>query len=99
MLPLLALQRAGSRCRIDSRRERIAGALQRATFQALRCFYAARSYLAAGKPLEALGLFQRTAQRVQEAGAAWDDLERPSTAALAELDALQAQSQVRPRRC
>ncbi|KAK9904768.1 hypothetical protein WJX75_002167 [Coccomyxa subellipsoidea] len=66
---------------------------KRATFQALRCFYAARSYLAAGKPLEALGLFQRTAQRAQQAEAAWDDLERPSTDALAELNALKTQSQ------
>ena len=69
---------------------------QRATFQALRCFYAARSYLAAGKPLEALGLFQRTAERAGQAEAAWDDLERPSLDALAELDSLKAQCQVAP---
>ncbi|BDA49634.1 Signal recognition particle subunit SRP68 [Coccomyxa sp. Obi] len=66
---------------------------KRATFQALRCFYAARSYLASGKPLEALGLFQRTAERAGQAEAAWDDLERPSTEALAELASLKAQCQ------
>ncbi len=72
----------------------VCAGLQRATFQALRCYYAARSYLVAGKPLEAQGLFQRTAQRVQQAEAAWDDLERPSTEDLAELEALKAQTQV-----
>ncbi len=65
------------------------GCAQRATLQAARCFFVGRSYLAAGKPLDAHGLFERTAERVRQAQAAWDDLERPDAAAQAQLDALQ----------
>jgi hypothetical protein len=67
--------------------------VQRATLQAARCFFVARSYLAADKPLEAHGLFQRTLLRVQQAQAAWDDLEHPDATALQELDTLTEQAQ------
>ena len=61
----------------------------------MRAFHTAQSYLAASKPLEAATLFQRTAQRAQQAEAAWDDLERPDAAALRQLAALTEQAQVR----
>ena len=69
--------------------------LQRATYQAVRALHTAQSYLAASKPLEAAALFQRTAQRAQQAEAAWDDLERPDADALRQLAALAEQAQVR----
>lgn len=53
-----------------------------------------RSYLAAAKPVEAHGLFERTLERVQQAQAAWDDLEHPDTDAEAELRHLKEQAQV-----
>ncbi len=68
---------------------------QKASFQAARAFYTAQSYLAADKPSEAAALFERARERVSQAEAAWDDLERPDAAALADLTALAAQAQVR----
>ena len=68
--------------------------VQRATMAAVRCFYVARSYLAAGKAVEAAGLFQRTTERVSQAEEAWDDLEHPDTAALEDLEALKEQAVV-----
>lgn len=68
--------------------------LQRATYQAVRAFHTAQSYLAASKPLEAAALFARTAERAQQAEAAWDDLERPDADALRQLAALTEQAQV-----
>ena len=68
--------------------------MQKASFQAARAFYTAQSYLAADKPAEAAALFERASQRVTQAEAAWDDLERPDAAALAALSALSAQAQV-----
>ncbi len=67
---------------------------QRATFAALRCFYVARSYLAASKAVEAMGLFQRTTERVAQAEQAWDDLEHPDAQALKDLQALKEQAVV-----
>ena len=61
---------------------------------AVRCFYVARSYLAAGKAVEAAGLFQRATERVSQAEEAWDDLERPDAAALKDLEALKEQAVV-----
>lgn len=69
-------------------------ALQRATFAALRCFYVARSYLAANKAVEAMGLFQRTTKRIAQADQAWDDLEHPDPQALKDLEALKEQAVV-----
>ncbi|CAL5220684.1 g2733 [Coccomyxa viridis] len=65
---------------------------QAATFAALRCFYVARSYLAASKAVEAMGLFQRTTERVAQAEQAWDDLEDPDAQALKDLQALKEQA-------
>ena len=61
---------------------------------AVRCFYVARSYLAASKAVEAAGLFQRAAERAAQAEQAWDDLEHPDAAALADLAALKEQAVV-----
>ena len=68
--------------------------VQRATMAAVRCFYVARSYLAAGKAVEAAGLFQRATERVFQAEEAWDDLEHPDAAALKDLEALKEQAVV-----
>ncbi len=68
--------------------------MQRATIAALRCFYVARSYLAASKAVEAMGLFQRTTERVAQAEQAWDDLEHPDAHALKDLQALKEQAVV-----
>ena len=70
--------------------------LQRATLAALRCFYVARSYLATSKAVEAMGLFQRTSDRISQAEQAWDDLEHPDVQALEDLQALNEQAVVRP---
>lgn len=69
--------------------------MQRATLAALRCFYVARSYLAAGKAVEAMGLLQRTRERITQAEEAWDDLEHPDAQSLKDLQALQEQAVVR----
>ena len=61
---------------------------------AVRCFYVARSYMAAGKAVEAAGLFQRTTERVSQAEQAWDNLEHPDTATLRDLEALKEQAVV-----
>ena len=78
------------------RREAGAGCMQRATYAALRCFYVARSYLAASKAVEAMGLFQRTTERVAQAEQAWDDLEHPDAHALKDLQALKEQAVASP---
>ena len=72
---------------------------QRSTFAALRCFYVARSYLAASKAVEAMGLFQRTTERVTQAEQAWDDLEHPDAQALKDLQALKEQAVVSGQPC
>lgn len=54
----------------------------------------ARSYLAASKAVEAMGLFQRTTERVAQAEQAWDDLEHPDAQALKDLQALKEQAVV-----
>lgn len=59
----------------------------------------ARSYLAAGKAVEAMGLLQRTRERISQAEEAWDDLEHPDAQSLKDLQALQKQAVVRNHLC
>lgn len=49
--------------------------------------------------MEAMGLLQRTRERISQAEEAWDDLEHPDAQSLKDLQALQKQAVVRKHSC
>lgn len=69
---------------------------QGALYKALRCFYVAHTYLAAGRAREAYAVFERAAERSREARARVEDCAPPDAEALALIDVLEERSLVRP---
>ena len=68
--------------------------VQGAQFQTGRCLYAGHAYLAQHKPREASAVFGRARERAAAAIERWRECEHPDAAALAELDAVDAQVEV-----
>ncbi|KAK9825392.1 hypothetical protein WJX81_008451 [Elliptochloris bilobata] len=66
-------------------------AAKAAQFQAGRCLFAGHAYLAQRKPREASAIFGRARKRAATAIERWRECERPDQAALAELEAVDAQ--------
>jgi hypothetical protein len=70
--------------------------LQAAQSRALRCFYVAHAYLAAGRARDAYAVFERVGVRAAEARELYEDCARPEPAALSSLDELEERAQVSP---
>ena len=70
--------------------------LQGAQFQTGRCLFAGHAYLAQQKPREASAVFGRARERAAAATERWRECEHPDAAALAELEAVNVQTEAGP---